>query len=138
WRSARARHPGNLSSLRQTRRRYDRECDYVSGAKRSARDRKSAKFFTEHARSLFAFVRERRFPTHPRARSTNRAGRFAENASADAGIRWFVSRHLRIAAASWAALRRDDYLPEQTEFVCALGKRLHARPGGGAMGQGRL
>src|SRR5207248_2703100 len=61
WRSAGARYPGNLPALRATRCSHDRECHYLSGAKRSARDRKSAEFFTEHPRSLFALVRERRF-----------------------------------------------------------------------------
>ena len=47
-----------------------------------------------------------------------------------------VSRNLRIAAPSRAAFRRDDYLPEETELICATGKCVHARAGGGAMGQG--
>ncbi len=47
-------------------------------------------------------------------------------------------RHLRLAAPPWAALRRDDYLPGQTELGRSAGECLHARPGRGAMGQGGL
>jgi error-prone DNA polymerase len=34
--------------------------------------------------------------------------------------------------------RRNDYLPEQAQFICAAGKRLNAGSSRGAMGQGRL
>src|SRR5205814_8455914 len=112
WRPARARHPGSIPALRQTRRGHDRERDYLSRAKCGSRDRKGPEFFTEHSRSLFAFVCERRFSAHPRARSTNRAGRSPQSTSTDAGVRWFVSRDLRIAATSRTALRWDDYLSE--------------------------
>ena len=47
-----------------------------------------------------------------------------------------VSGHLRIAAASRPAFGRDDHLPGETEFICAAGKCLDARPCRGAMGQG--
>ena len=46
--------------------------------------------------------------------------------------------HLRSAAASRPAFRRHDYLPGQTGFRRAAGKRLHARPRRRPMGQGRL
>src|SRR5205814_2048825 len=67
-----------------------------------------------------------------------RTGRFAEIASANAGVHPFVSGDLRIATASRPALRRNDYLSEQTELVCAIGERIDAGPRGRAMGQGRL
>ena len=87
-RSARERDPGNLPALRQTRRRHDRERDHLSRTKRRARDRQGAEFFAEHPRSLFASFRERRFSAHARSASANRAGRFAESASAHAGLRF--------------------------------------------------
>ena len=82
---------------------------------------------------LFA---QRRFSAHARSGSADRAGRFAESASAHAGFHFVLSGNLRIAAPSRAAFRRDDYLPGKTEFLCAAGKCLDARPRRGAMGQG--
>ena len=76
------------------------------------------------------------FPHTLDLRIADRAGRFAERPSAHAGIHQAVSRNLWIAAASRAAFRRHDYLPEQAQFVCAAGKRVNARSRRRAMGQG--
>src|SRR5207247_10968525 len=108
----RSRDPGNLPPLWQAGCSYDCERDQLPGTQRRARDRKGAELFTEHSRSFFASVCQRRFPAHARARIADRAGRLAKKSSADARIHQAISHDLWIAAASWAALRRDDYLPE--------------------------
>src|SRR5438132_483370 len=63
-RSERKCDSGNLSALRQTRRRNDGERDHLSWSKRRARNRQGIKFFPEHSGSLLASLRKRRFSTH--------------------------------------------------------------------------
>ena len=126
--------PGNLSPLWQTRGGHDRERHHLSRPERRAGNRQGVKFFAEHSGSLLTLVRERRFSAHTRSPITDRAGWFAQGTSAHAGFRQAISGDLRFAAASWPAFRRDDYLPEQAELVCAAGERVDAGARRGAMG----
>jgi error-prone DNA polymerase len=96
----------------QTRRSHDCERDQLSRTQRRARDRKSAELFTEHHRSVFTSICQRRFSAHAGARIADRTSWFAKGAPADARVHQAVSRDLWIAAAPWAAFWRHDYLPE--------------------------
>ncbi len=64
--------------------------------------------------------------------------RAAAGASARRRFRLALRADLRAAPPSGPAFRRHDYLPGQIGRRRPAGKRLHARPRGGAVGQGRL
>jgi hypothetical protein len=51
WRSARARHPARLSTLRQTRRRHDRQCHHLPRPLRCSRHWKGARLLRTRSRT---------------------------------------------------------------------------------------
>ena len=82
-RPARARHPGSLPPLRQTRRGHDRERHHLSRTQRGARDRQGAELSAGCARIAFRiFSRNGDFPHTLDLAGADRAGRLADGTSA--------------------------------------------------------
>ncbi len=119
--------------IQEIYRRYGRHGAAMTANVISYRGRSTAR---EIGKALFAFVRERRFSAYARSPIANRAGWFAEGTPAHADLCQAVSGDLRIATSSRSTFRRDDHLSEQTELVCATGKRIDAGARRRAMGQG--